>query len=379
MKTVSILGATGSIGASTLRVIAHNPEKFKLAAVSAQSNAEALATLAKQHGASFAAIGDESLYPKLKEALSGTHIKIAAGAEGLKEAASYKADVLVAAIVGAAGLAPTLAAVQTGKTIALANKECLVAAGELFIREAKKHNTTIIPVDSEHNAVFQVFNREATHITLTASGGPFRTFTKEQMASVTPEQALKHPKWNMGAKISIDSATMMNKGLEIIEAHYLFNLTSNRIRVLIHPESIVHALVHYADGSVLAQLSSPDMATPIACALAYPDRISAPTPPLELTALSFEAPDEQRFPALCIARQALERGQAATLALNAANEIAVEAFLQKHIRFLDIAATCEMALTDLPKIDNSSLESLLAADNDVRRKTLENITHGIAA
>jgi 1-deoxy-D-xylulose-5-phosphate reductoisomerase len=371
-KTVSILGATGSIGASTLKVLQANPEQFTLAAVTAQTNAEGLAALAKAHGASFAAIGDAAQYATLKTLLSGTEITCAAGAEGLREAAQVEADVLVAAIVGAAGLAPTLAAIQTGKTIALANKECLVAAGELFLREAKKHNATIIPVDSEHNAIFQVFKPDATHITLTASGGPFRTWSRKQMAAVTPEQALKHPKWNMGAKISIDSATMMNKGLEVIEAHHLFQLSSEQIHVLIHPESIVHGFVHYADGSVLAQLSSPDMATPIACALAHPKRITAPVPPLQLSSLTFETPDEARFPALRLAREALTAGQAATLCLNAANEVAVAAFLEKRIGFLDIYAVVEAALATLPNIDIFSLASLLDADAHIR-KIAENL------
>lgn len=378
-KSISILGATGSIGASTLKVLHHNAKRFQLAAVTAQSNAESLAALAKIHGARFAAIGDESQFATLKAHLSGTGIRTAAGATGLQEAAQVEADVLVAAIVGAAGLAPTLAAIQTGKTIALANKECLVAAGELFMREAKKYNATLIPVDSEHNAIFQVFRPDATHITLTASGGPFRTFTREQMATVTPEQALKHPKWNMGAKISIDSATMMNKGLEIIEAHHLFQLSGEQIHVLIHPQSIIHGLVHYADGSVLAQMSAPDMATPIACALAYPERIAAPVPPLQLASLTFEPPDEARFPALRLAREALTSGQAATLTLNAANEVAVAAFLEKRIGFLDICSMVETVLAQAPQMDVSSLDALLLADSDVRNSTLEIIARGIAA
>ncbi len=373
--SVSILGATGSIGNSTLKLLRCHPERFRLHAVTAHRNVAALATLARAHGARFAAIADARCYHALKEALSGTDITAAAGPQGLQEAAAYGADVVVAAIVGIAGLAPTLTALRSGARIALANKECLVAAGAFFMAQAKTHRATLIPVDSEHNAVFQLLHPDALRITLTASGGPFRTFTREAMATVTPAQACTHPTWNMGAKISVDSATLMNKGLEIIEAHYLFSLPSAQIDVVVHPESIVHALVHFADGSVLAHLSSPDMATPLAHALSYPTRIPAPVAPLALTSLSFFAPDTERFPALRLSREALASGPAAMLTLNAANEIAVEAFLAGRIPFLAITEAVEAALAHPPSGPMDSLEAVLAADAAVRTSTLERLPH----
>ncbi|MCG8689794.1 MAG: 1-deoxy-D-xylulose-5-phosphate reductoisomerase, partial [Minwuiales bacterium] len=314
-RRVTILGSTGSVGCNTIDLIRRQPEAFVVEALTAYGNVSALAEQARRTGAKLAVIGDPALYDDLKQALDGSGVEAAAGPEALVEAAARPSDRVVAAIVGAAGLEPTLAAVRRGAVVALANKECLVCAGELMTREVAEHGATLLPVDSEHNAIFQVFDFDRAdaveRIILTASGGPFRTFDLEAMATVTREQAVAHPNWDMGAKISVDSATMMNKGLELIEAYHLFPVPAERIEILVHPQSVVHSLVGYVDGSVLAQLGSPDMRTPIAYSLGWPDRVAAPAPRLDLASLgqlTFYAPDSERFPALRLARQSLQSG-----------------------------------------------------------------------
>lgn len=351
---LSVLGATGSIGQSTLDIVARNPERFSVAALTANRNAHGLADAAIRVGAERAVLADAEGYSLLKDLLAGSGIEVAAGAEAVEEAATADADMVVAAIVGAAGLAPTLAAVKKGRAIALANKECLVCAGSLFMELAERHGASILPVDSEHNAIFQVLEMrnsdQVEKVILTASGGPFRRLSIDDMRSVTPEEALKHPNWDMGRRISIDSATMMNKGFEVIEAHYLYGLPAERLEVLVHPQSAVHGLVQYRDGSLLAQLGTPDMRTPISHCLAWPERIPVPTQRLDLAALgslTFEKPDGERFPALPLAYRALESGMAATAALNAADEVAVDAFLRRRIGFLDIAAIVERTIETL--------------------------------
>lgn len=372
MKQISILGATGSIGQSTLKLIAHHPERFAVDTLVAQSNAAQLAQQAIAAKAKLAVIADDAHYATLKTALSGTGIEAAAGEAAVQQAMSRKVDCVVSGIVGAAGLKPTLAAIKAGSTIALANKECLVCAGELLMQEARKYNVKILPVDSEHNALFQVFDAKQNpqKITLTASGGPF--LYTENLSAITPEQAVKHPNWQMGAKISVDSATLMNKGLEVIEAFHLFPMTIEQIDVVVHPESVIHGLVHYADGSVLAGLSSPDMMTPIALALSYPERIAAPVKPLDLTAigkLTFLPVDNVKFPALQLAYAALKSGGDATITLNAANEIAVAAFLQKRIGFLAIAQTVAETLASIATSAVSCIDDVFAADSRAREFT----------
>jgi 1-deoxy-D-xylulose-5-phosphate reductoisomerase len=349
--SLTILGATGSVGTSALDLVANSPGAFEIVALTAQSNVDQLITAAIRHRAKLAVIGDEALYPALKAGLAGTGIRAAGGAPALIDAASEAADCVLAAIMGIAGLAPTLAAVAQGRRVALANKECLVAAGHLFMSRVAAAKTELLPVDSEHSAVHQALVGASAdaieRIVLTASGGPFRTWTTAQMADATPAAALKHPNWSMGQKICIDSATWMNKGLELIEAFHLFPVTPEQLAVVVHPQSIIHALVEYRDGSVMAQLGAPDMRTPIAYALGWPDRIKAPTARLDLIKLgqlTFEAPDEVRFPALALARAAMTRGGAATTVLNGANEMAVGAFLERRIGFLDIARTVESCL-----------------------------------
>jgi 1-deoxy-D-xylulose-5-phosphate reductoisomerase len=348
---LTVLGATGSIGKSTLDLVTRDPERFEIVALTAQSNALALAALARQHHAKFAVIGDERLLGELRDALAGSGIKAAAGAMALIEAAEMPADCVMAAIVGAAGLRPTFAAAKRGARIALANKECLVSAGHVFTAEIARSGAELLPVDSEHSAAFQVLAGadpgSIEKIVLTASGGPFRTWSREALEAATPEQALKHPNWSMGAKITIDSATLMNKGLELIEAFHLFPVSAEALDCIVHPQSIVHCLVSYVDGSVLAQMASPDMRTPIAVALAWPQRMTAPTAKLDLAmlgSLTFEPPDESRFPALRVARAALRRGDTGPAVLNAANEIAVRAFLDRRLKFLEIAALVEATL-----------------------------------
>src|SRR6185295_10125916 len=343
-RSLTILGATGSIGKSTLDLVERSPDAFEIVALTAQSNVAALAEAARRTRARLAVIGDPALYGELQLALTGTGIRAAAGPDAVIAAAAEPADCVMAAIVGAAGLGPTFEAARQGRRLALANKECLVSAGEVFMAEVAAFGTELLPVDSEHSAALQALAgaepESIERIVLTASGGPFRTWSLAQLREASPEQALRHPNWSMGAKISIDSATLMNKGLELIEAYHLFPVTAAQLGVVIHPQSIVHCLVSYTDGSVLAQMSCPDMRTPIALALSWPQRMCAPTPRLDLAAvgnLTFEAPDPTRFPALTIARGALVSGGTAPAILSAANEVAVEAFLARRIGFLDIA------------------------------------------
>jgi 1-deoxy-D-xylulose-5-phosphate reductoisomerase len=375
-RRISVLGATGSIGESTLDLIGRNPEAHQVVALTGGHNAARLAELAILHRAQLAVIAEPSCYAALRAALAGTGIEVGAGEEALLEAASRPADWVMAAIVGVAGLKPTLEAVRQGTATALANKECLVSAGDIFMTEVARAKTTLLPVDSEHSAASQAMvgtSRERIErVSLTASGGPFRSWTREQMRTARPEQALNHPNWSMGPKVTIDSATLMNKGLELLEAHHLFSFAADKLDVLIHPQSIVHCLVHLSDGSVLAQLSCPDMRTPIAYSLAWPERMHAPTKRLDLAALgtlSFEAPDVARFPALRLARQVLVEGGSAATVLNAANEVAVEAFLAKRIGFLAIAGLVEetlaasFALTALPR---RTAEDVLAIDLEAR-------------
>ncbi len=378
VRSVSILGATGSIGQSTLDLIGRTPEDFEVVALTAQSNAAKLAEMAIRHRARVAVIGDEARHGELKEHLAGTGIRAEAGVDALVEAAAMPADCVMAAIVGAAGLRPTFEAVRQGKRLALANKECLVSAGQVFMGEVARSGAELLPVDSEHSAAFQALGgsepEAIERIILTASGGPFRTWSLEQIEHVRPEQALKHPNWSMGAKITIDSATLMNKGLELIEAYHLFPVEVHQLGAVVHPQSIVHSLVTYRDGSVLAQLACPDMRTPIALSLSWPRRMDAPTERLDLVklgTLTFEEPDEARFPSLRIAREALEKGGAAPAILNAANEIAVAAFLAGRIGFMDIprrvGEVLEQAdaagLTAAPE----TLSDVLAVDTEARR------------
>jgi 1-deoxy-D-xylulose-5-phosphate reductoisomerase len=374
VKKISILGATGSIGKSTLDLIERSPEDFEVVALTASVNVEALADAARRTNAKMAVIADEGRLTELETALQGTHCRAAAGVDALVEAAAGDAELVVAAIVGCAGLKPTMAAVEAGKTVALANKEALVTAGDLMTEAVRKNAATLLPVDSEHNAIFQSLAGshidQVSRIILTASGGPFRTATAERMRNATPAEAVAHPNWSMGAKISVDSATLMNKGLELIEAHYLFGLPSDRIDILVHPQSVIHSLVEYVDGSVLAQLGSPDMRIPIAYALAWPDRMSTPAQRLDLAAISrldFEEPDLERFPALRLAREALEAHGSAPAVLNAANEVAVASFLEGGIKFPDIVRLVETALQQNDRPAPQSIEDVFEIDQDVRR------------
>jgi 1-deoxy-D-xylulose-5-phosphate reductoisomerase len=375
-RRISILGATGSIGESTLDLVGRNPTAYQVVALTGGRNAKRLAELAITHKAEIAVVADETCLEALRAHLAGSGIEAAAGDAALIEAASRPADWVMAAIVGAAGLRPTLAAVRQGTCTALANKECLVSAGRIFMREVARHETTLLPVDSEHSAAMQVMGgvsaEKVERICLTASGGPFRSWSLADMAGVTPEQALAHPNWTMGPKVTIDSATLMNKALELIEAHHLFAVEADRLEVLIHPQSIVHCLVYYRDGSVLAQMSCPDMRTPIAYSLAWPNRMEAPTERLDLASigdLSFEPPDEAQFPALRLVREVLAAGGSASTILNAANEVAVEAFLDGRIGFLAIADLVEATLdraSDLVGLDPDSVEDILALDDEAR-------------
>ena len=374
MRTVTILGATGSVGGSTLDLVEREPERFRIEALTANSDVEGLAAIAKRTRAAVAVIGDASRYQALKDALAGSDVEAAAGPEAIVEAASRGADWTMASIVGLAGLEPTMAAISCGKTVALANKESLVSAGSIMIRATESAGARLLPVDSEHNAVFQCYEPEpgrVSRIILTASGGPFRTWTRDQMRSVTPAQAVKHPNWSMGAKISIDSATLMNKGLELIEAHHLFPVGADKLEVLVHPQSVVHSMVEYVDGSVLAQLGAPDMRVPIAYALAWPDRMVTPCARLDLAAvgkLEFEAPDEVRFPALALAKAALAAGGARPAILNAANEAAVAAFLGGAIGFLDIASVVSEVLAQYEPPAPTTLAEVVAIDAEARQK-----------
>jgi 1-deoxy-D-xylulose-5-phosphate reductoisomerase len=357
-----------------LRVICEHRGRFQLVALTAQENAEKLIALAHQFRPSAVAIGNEAYLPTVREALKPLGIAVFGGAKGIEEAACIPADITVAAIVGAAGLLPTLRAIEQGGSVALANKESLVCAGELVMQACQTHGTKLLPVDSEHNAIFQVLAMEhraqVEKITLTASGGPLLTTPLSALASITPEQAVKHPRWNMGAKISVDSATMMNKGLELIEAHYLFDMPASKLEVLIHPQSIVHSLVHYADGSVLAQLGMPDMAIPIAYTLSWPERFAVATPRLnlaEISQLTFEPVAAARFPALALARSALSNGQSHMIAMNAANEVAVAAFLSGRIAFTRIIALVEDVLEKTKTYNIQDIESVMVQDDVARR------------
>jgi 1-deoxy-D-xylulose-5-phosphate reductoisomerase len=373
-KGVTILGSTGSIGCNTVDLVERNPDLYRVEALVANSRVDILAEQAKTLKAKLAVVADESAYGALKDALAGTGIEAAAGPEAVVAAARMPADWVMAAIVGAAGLAPTLAAVRRGAVVGLANKECLVCAGQLMMAEVEKHGATLLPVDSEHSAIFQVFETDQhdriEKIILTASGGPFRTKSREFMADVTPEQAVAHPNWSMGAKISVDSASMFNKGLELIEAHHLFDMPEDKIDIVVHPQSVIHSLVAYVDGSVLAQLGSPDMRTPIAYALGWPNRMEAPVPRLDLAAiatLTFEAPDPVRFPSLRLAREALRAGGSAAAVMNAANEVAVAAFLGRRIGFLDIASIVERTVAGVAHCELTSIDDVLAQDAEARR------------
>jgi 1-deoxy-D-xylulose-5-phosphate reductoisomerase len=370
VRSVTVLGATGSIGDSTMDLLRAQPARYQVEALTANSNVEALARLAIEFDARFAAIADPKLLDELKEALAGTGIECGAGESAIIEAASRPADWLMAAVSGAAGLKPALAAVDRGATVALANKECLVCAGDFFMQRAAKAGACILPADSEHNALFQALgsgNREElVRVIITASGGPFRTWAPADIERATLAQALKHPNWSMGQKITIDSASMMNKGLEVIEASYLFALRPDEIDVLVHPQSIIHGMVEFSDRSVVAQLGAPDMRTPIAHCLGWPDRIVGPAAPLDLAkigSLTFEAPDFERFPALRLAYDALRTGRGSTTVYNAANEVAVAAFIAGKIRFGAIARLVEATLNDWVRSGN--LEPLTSADDAI--------------
>ncbi|KPP96215.1 1-deoxy-D-xylulose-5-phosphate reductoisomerase [Erythrobacter sp. HL-111] len=374
-RTLTLLGATGSIGASTLDLVRRNPADWQVEALTANCSARELAGLAVEFGARLAVVGDESCLAELREALAGTGIEAAGGRRALCEAAARPVDLTVAAIVGCAGLGPVMAAIERGGTIALANKEALVSAGEVMTAAVARHGATLLPTDSEHNAIFQCLAGndldDVARITLTASGGPLRTWPRERLAKATPAEAVAHPNWSMGAKISVDSATMMNKGLEFIEAHHLFPVGLDRLRIVVHPQSVIHSMVEYRDRSTLAQLGPSDMRVPIASCLAWPRRMETPLEPLDLAAigeLTFFAPDEVRFPATRLAREAIEAGGSAPAILNAANEVAVAAFLAGHIPFTRITALVEEALqrsNDAPR--PSSLEEVLGVDQAARR------------
>jgi len=373
MKTVTILGATGSVGTSTLDLIEREPDRFKVRALTANCDVERLAAAARRTRAELAVVADESCLSALREALRGTDTSVAGGAQAVCDAARSGADLTVGAIVGCAGLRPVMAAVEQGGTVVIANKEPLVSAGELVVDAARRFGATLLPADSEHNAIFQCFDpAQAKHvrrIILTASGGPFRDWSLERMRDVTPQQAVAHPNWTMGAKISVDSATMMNKGLELIEAARLFPVDPDRIEIIVHRQSLVHSLVEYADGSVLAQLGPADMRTPIAYCLAWPERMATPMAPLDLVAvgrLDFEAPDDRRFPALALARRALTAGGARPAILNAANEVAVAAFLAEKIGFLEIAAIVADTLDGYDPPAPETLDDVLAIDDEAR-------------
>ena len=373
MRTISVLGATGSIGASTLDLIRRDREQWRVVALTANGNAADLARLAREFSAEIAVVADESALPALRDALAGSGIAAAGGEAALVEAASRDVDVTLAAIVGCAGLAPTMAAIEQGRTVALANKEALVSAGDVMLAAVARSGATLLPVDSEHNAIFQCLAgndpADVRWITLTASGGPFRDWSAEQLAAATPAQAVKHPNWDMGAKISVDSATMFNKGLELIEAWHLFPVGLERLRIIVHPQSVVHSMVEYRDGSTLAQLGPSDMRVPIASALAWPRRMDTPCAPLDLAAigeLTFRAPDEQRFPATRLARQAAEAGGAAPAVLNAANEVAVAAFLAGQVGFTRIAAMVEDVLSRYRPPAPATLADVMAIDAEAR-------------
>ncbi len=383
-RTITLLGATGSIGASTLDLVRRDPSAWDVVALTANCQAAELAKLAREFGAKLAVVADETCLADLRAALAGSGIEAAAGAQALVEAASRPADIVVAAIVGCAGLAPTMAAIEQGRVVALANKEALVSAGAVMTAAVRRCGTVLLPVDSEHNALFQCLAgndlADVRSITLTASGGPFRDWSADRLAAATPAEAVKHPNWSMGAKISVDSATMFNKGLELIEAYHLFPVGLNKLRIIVHPQSVVHSMVEYRDGSTLAQLGPSDMRVPIASALAWPRRMDTPMPPLDLAAigeLTFRAPDEQRFPATRLAREAAEAGGAAPAVLNAANEVAVAAFLAGQIGFTRIAAEVANVLDTYAAPAPASLSDVLAIDTEARLRARE-LTEALA-
>ena len=384
-RRVTVLGSTGSVGCSTVDLMMRQPGRYAVEALTGNKNVKRLAEQARALRAKVAVIADESLYGALKDLLAGTGIEARAGSEAVAEAAERPAEWVMAAIVGAAGLRPTLNAARRGVVVALANKECLVSAGDVMVAEVRTSGATLLPVDSEHSAIFQVFEFDRAEaverIQLTASGGPFRTWSLAEMAGGTPAQAVAHPNWDMGAKISVDSATMMNKGLETIEAFHLFPIETSQIEVIVHPQSVIHSMVAYIDGSVLAQLGSPDMRTPIAYALGWPARIAAPVERLDLTKirnLTFEAPDPKRFPALRLAKAALEKGGSLPAILNAANEVAVAHFLDGRIGFLDIAAVVEDAMEQTESGPLGGLDDVGEADRTARR-TAESLVSKRAA
>jgi 1-deoxy-D-xylulose-5-phosphate reductoisomerase len=374
-KKIAILGATGSIGRSTLDLVERAPERFEIVALTARRNVKELAGAALRTGARLAVVAEPELLTELEKFLEGSACKAAAGPQALIEAAGGEAEWVMAAIVGCAGLPPTMAAVEAGKTVALANKEALVTAGGLMTEAAKRRGSTLLPVDSEHNAIFQCLAgsrlEEIERLVLTASGGPFRDASEQRLRDATPAQAVAHPKWSMGAKISVDSATLMNKGLELIEAHHLFGLPPEKIDIVVHPQSVVHSLVEFIDGSLLAQLGSADMRIPISYALGWPERIPTPAARLdlvELGRLDFEAPDPNRFPALRLARQALESGSSASVVLNAANEVAVELFLAGRIGFTEISATVEEALENIAAPAPMNIADVMELDRETRAR-----------
>jgi 1-deoxy-D-xylulose-5-phosphate reductoisomerase len=376
-RVVTVLGATGSIGTSTMDLLRRSRERFRVEALTAHSNVAALAELAKEFNVRFAAVAEESRYDELKAALAGTGIAVGAGESAMIEAAQRPANWVMAAMSGAAGLKPAIAAAERGVTVALANKECLVCAGEVFMRTAEENGACVLPVDSEHNALFQAMGagrrEDLTKVILTASGGPFRTWTREQIENATIEQALKHPNWSMGRKITIDSASMFNKGLEIIEAYHLFDLEPEQIEVLVHPQSVIHGLVEFSDCSVIAQMGAPDMRTPIAHCLAWPERIDGPAKKLDLAAigqLTFEAPDPVRFPSLRLVQEALRAGGAMPTVFNAANEVAVDAFLNGKIGFGGIARLVEATMVAASKTNAlpKSADDALSIDHSSRNR-----------
>ncbi|WP_419814458.1 1-deoxy-D-xylulose-5-phosphate reductoisomerase [Glacieibacterium sp.] len=374
VRTITVLGSTGSVGRSTLDLLSRAPADWSVHALTANRDAEGLAAQARAVGAERAVVADEAAYSALKAALSGTGIEAAAGHAALCEAASADNDIVLAAIVGAAGLGPTLAAVERGTNVAIANKETLVCAGDIVTAAARRSGALLLPVDSEHNAIFQCFDHDhperVTRIIVTASGGPFRNSSEAEMRAATVAQACKHPVWSMGAKISVDSATLMNKGLELIEAHHLFPVRADQLEVVVHPQSVIHSLVEYIDGSVLAQLGTPDMRTPIAYCLAWPERMATPSERLDLAkigSLTFEAPDLLRFPALQLAMDALRAGGSAPCVLNAANEVAVAAFIAGQVGFLDIAAIVGDTLDEIDAPDCVTLADVMAVDAAARR------------
>jgi 1-deoxy-D-xylulose-5-phosphate reductoisomerase len=387
-RSITVLGATGSIGLSTLDVIRRHPDRFSVYALTAGTRADELATLCREFRPAVAVMADAEAAERLKALLADMpETRVLAGETGLCEvAASAESDTVMAAIVGAAGLAPTLAAVRAGKRVLLANKEALVMSGKLFMDAVERHGAELLPIDSEHNAIFQCMPADKvrdpcgagiTRILLTASGGPFREYAAEDLRAVTPAQACAHPNWSMGQKISVDSATLMNKGLELIEACWLFNTSPANVQVHVHPESIIHSMVEYADGSVLAQLGSPDMRTPIANGLAWPERIEAGVAPLDLFAIGrfhFERPDLQRFPCLRLAAEAFAAGGTAPAVLNAANEVAVAAFLEGRLCFADIPVIIERTLTATDVVPADSFDTIFAKDAEARRRAREQIS-----